>query len=79
MLFIVEERQMANKTIAYPRSLDDIPLWRQRELEEDLLWFSRYTPSKRLAYIEREWEQTARFIDRFSLERRWKRKKKSTS
>ena len=30
-------------------------------------------------YIEREWEQTARFIERFSLERRWKRKKKSSS
>ena len=70
---------MRNKTIAYPRSLGDISLERQSELEENLLWFSRYTPSKRLAYIEREWEQTARFIERFSLERRWKRKKNSTS
>ena len=70
---------MADKTIVYPRSIDDIPLWRQRELEADLLWFSGYPPTKRLAYIDREWEQTQRFIQRFSLEKRWKGKKNSTS
>lgn len=70
---------MAGKTIAYPKSIDDIPLWRQRELEADLLWFSKYPPSKRLAYIDREWEQTERFIQRFSLEKRWKGKRNSTS
>ena len=68
---------MADKTIVYPRSIDDIPLWRQRELEADLLWFSGYPPSK--LSIDREWEQTQRFIQRFSLEKRWKGKKNSTS
>jgi hypothetical protein len=79
VLFMLEDWWMAERTILYPRSLEDIPRWRQRELEADLLWFSRYSPSKRLAYIDREWEQTERFIQKFSLERRWKRQKKSTS
>ncbi len=61
---------MADETITYPRSLDDIPLWRQRELEADLVWFSRYPPSERLAYIDREWEETLRFIERFRQEKR---------
>lgn len=61
---------MAEKTIQYPRSINDIPPWRQRELEADLIWFSRYRPSERLAYIEREWEETVRFIERFRLDKR---------
>jgi hypothetical protein len=39
--------RMASKKIVYPKTLKDIPLWRQRQLEEDLLWFSRFSPSQR--------------------------------
>ncbi|MGB9627240.1 MAG: hypothetical protein ACPL6D_01150 [Thermodesulfobacteriota bacterium] len=56
---------MALKKIVYPKSLKDIPLWRRRELEEDLLWFSRFLPAERLRYIDREWEETQEFIKRF--------------
>jgi len=45
------------KRIIYPKSLKDIPLWRQRQLAQDLLWFSRFSPVERLQYIDREWEE----------------------
>ena len=35
---------MVSQKIVYPKSLKDIPLWRQRQIEEDLLWFSRFSP-----------------------------------
>jgi hypothetical protein len=56
---------MAAKEIKYPDSLKDLPLWRRRELEENILWFSGFSPSKRLAYIDREWQETQDFIQRF--------------
>ena len=59
--------QRNRKDIQYPASLRDIPRWRQRELEENLRWFSRYPPAKRLAYIDREWEETQHFIRRYRL------------
>jgi hypothetical protein len=55
------------KAIIYPRSLKDIPLWRRRQLAEDLLWFSKYSPVERLEYVDREWEQTQRFIETFGF------------
>lgn len=70
---------MADEKIPYPKSLRDIPRWRQREIEEDLRWFLRFSPSKRLEYIDREWDEARRFIDRFGFKRRWKRRKKSDS
>ncbi len=56
---------MAPLKIRYPKSLKDIPLWRQRQIEEDLLWFSRFSPAQRLECIDREWEEIQEFIKRF--------------
>jgi hypothetical protein len=56
---------MPHKKIVYPKSLRDIPLWRQRQLTQDLLWFSKYSPTERLNYIDREWEEIQTFINKF--------------
>ena len=68
--------EMTLKKITYPKELNDIPKWRQAQLKADLLWFRKYPPSMRLKYIEREWEETKKFIDRFAQGRSWKQKKK---
>ncbi len=59
----------------YPKSLKDIPLWRRRQLKEDLLWFSRFSPCERLRYIDREWEEIQDFIKKFGLKRHGTRKR----
>ena len=56
---------MAPLKIRYPKSLKDIPLWRQRQIEGDLLWFSRFSPAQRLECIDREWEEIQEFIKKF--------------
>jgi len=58
---------MVLKKIVYPKFLKDIPLWRRRQLEEHLLWLSKYSPSERLRYIDREWEDIQIFIKKFGL------------
>ncbi|MDI6764264.1 MAG: hypothetical protein QME83_14755 [Thermodesulfobacteriota bacterium] len=60
---------MASKKIVYPRTLKDIPLWRQRQLEEDLLWFSRFSPARRLKCIDREWKEIQDFIKKFGFKK----------
>jgi hypothetical protein len=57
---------MRNK-IVYPRSLKDIPRWRQRQLAEDIRWFSQYSPTQRLNHMDREWREAQEFIARFGL------------
>jgi hypothetical protein len=66
---------MAGKRIVYPKSLKDIPLWRRRQIAEDILWFSKYTPSERLDYIDREWVEVQDFIRDFSLKEYGPRKR----
>jgi hypothetical protein len=66
---------MARKKIVYPKSLKDIPVWRQRQLTQDLLWFSRFSPVQRLEYIDQEWEEIQLFINKFGLEKHGTRKK----
>jgi len=66
---------MARKKIVYPKSLKDIPVWRQRQLTQDLLWFSKFSPVQRLEYIDREWEEIQLFINKFGLEKHETRKK----
>ncbi len=56
-----------SKKIVYPKSLKDIPVWRQRHLAQDLLWFSKFTPCERIRYIDREWEEIQLFIRKFGL------------
>ena len=66
---------MASKKIVYPKALKDIPLWCQRQLKEDLLWFSRFSPSERLECIDREWKEIQDFIEKFGLKRDETRKR----
>jgi hypothetical protein len=66
---------MSLRKIVYPKSLRDIPLWRQNQLAQDLLWFSRFSPAERLRYIDREWEEIQTFIDKFGLKKRGTRKR----
>jgi hypothetical protein len=58
---------MALRKIAYPKSLKDIPSWRKREITQNLLWFSKYSPSERLCFIDQEWEEIQTFIKKFGL------------
>jgi hypothetical protein len=66
---------MTPRKIVYPKSLKDIPQWRQSQLTQDLLWFSRFSPVERLTYIDREWEEIQTFINRFGLIRHGTRKR----
>jgi len=66
---------MALKKIFYPKSLRDIPLWRQNQLAQDLLWFSRFSPVERLRYIDQEWKEIQTFINKFGLKKRGTRKR----
>jgi hypothetical protein len=67
--------EMKRKRIIYPRFLKDIPSWRQRQLGQDLLWFSRFSPVERLQYIDREWEEIQDFIKKFGLKKHATRKR----
>ncbi|MBM4307533.1 MAG: hypothetical protein FJ115_07000 [Deltaproteobacteria bacterium] len=66
---------MASKKIVYPKTLKDIPPWRQRQLEEDLRWFSKFSPVQRLEMMDREWEEIQDFIEKFGLKRNETRKR----
>lgn len=60
---------MASKKIVYPKSIKDIPLWRRRQLKEDILWFSRFSPVERLEWVDREWEEIQDFIKKFGIKK----------
>jgi hypothetical protein len=66
---------MMSKRIVYPKSLKDIPVWRQRQLAQDLLWFSKFSPCERLRYIDREWEEIQIFVNKFGLKTHEARKR----
>jgi len=66
---------MASKKIVYPRTIKDIPLWRRRQLKEDLLWFLRFSPVERLECIDREWKEIQEFIKKFGLKKHEARKR----
>ena len=68
---------MTSKKIVYPKSLKDIPLWRRRQLKEDLLWFLKFSPVERLECIDREWEEIQNFIKKFGLKKHGNGKKVS--
>jgi hypothetical protein len=65
---------MAPKKIVYPKSLKDIPSWRRREIDQDLLWFSKYPLSERLRFVDDEWEEIQTFINKFGLRKHETRK-----
>jgi hypothetical protein len=58
---------MSRKKIVYPRSLKDIPRWRQKEIARDLLWFSKYSITERFNYVDREWDDIQAFIKAFGI------------
>jgi hypothetical protein len=63
----LRKRLMASRKITYPKSLKDIPLWRRREIAQDLLWFSKYPLSERLRFVDNEWEEIQNFINKFGF------------
>ena len=66
---------MTNKKIVYPKALKEIPRWRSQQLGEDLLWFSKFSPSERLRYADREWTEIQRFIEHFGFKKHGARKR----
>jgi hypothetical protein len=66
---------MPPKKIVYPKSLKDIPPWRRRQITQNLLWFSKYSPCERLRYIDREWDEIQIFIKKFGLQKYGTRKR----
>jgi hypothetical protein len=69
------KNNMTSVKIVYPKTLKDIPLWRQRQLTHDILWFSKFSPVERLRYIDREWEEVQTFINKFGLKKNGTRKR----
>jgi hypothetical protein len=70
---IIPERTM--KAIVYPKSLKDIPPWRRRQITQDIRWFSRYSPTERLEYVDREWADIQNFIKEYGLQKHGTRKR----
>jgi hypothetical protein len=70
----LRERQMASRKITYPKSLKNIPSWRRREITQELLRFSKYSPSERLRFIDQEWEEVQTFINKFGIRKHGTRK-----
>jgi hypothetical protein len=70
----VNRTKKKTKTI-YPKSLKDIPPWRNRQLEQDLPWFLKYPPVKRLQQIDGEWEEIQAFINKFGFQNHGTRKR----
>lgn len=64
------------KAIVYPNSLKDIPPWRRRQITQDILWFTRYSPVERLDYVDREWAEIQDFIKKYGYSEKWNQKKK---
>ena len=46
-----------------------MPLWRRRQIAQDILWFSKYTATERLDHIDREWKDIQDFIREFGFQR----------
>ncbi len=67
------------KTIVYPNSLKDIPPWRRRQITADILWFTRYSPSERLEFVDREWAEIQEFIKDYSLVKHGKKTEEKMS
>jgi hypothetical protein len=53
--------------IVYPKFLKDIPPWRRRQITQDILWFSKYSPTERLEFVDREWADIQNFIKDYSF------------
>ncbi|MBN1103564.1 MAG: hypothetical protein JXL84_09155 [Deltaproteobacteria bacterium] len=60
---------MSPQKNTYPRSWNDIPLWRRREIARDMSWFLKYSPVERLDYVDREWAEIQDFIKKYGFER----------
>ena len=65
----VRLNEMAPLKIKYPKFLKDIPLWRRRQLKEDILWFSRFSPVERLEWADQEWKEIQDFIKKFGIKK----------
>jgi hypothetical protein len=69
------QERMATQKIVYPKALKDIPSWRMCELAEDLAWFSKFSPSERLRYVDREWAEIQSFIEKSGIRKHGTKKR----
>jgi hypothetical protein len=53
--------------IHYPKCVEDIPSKRQEELEKDLAHFLKFSPCRRLRYVEKEWLAYKDYIRKFGV------------
>ncbi len=58
---------MILKEIHYPKRVEDIPSERQEELEKDLAHFLKFSPCRRLRYVEKEWLAYQDYIRKFGV------------
>lgn len=72
---VLRFNRMAPLKIKYPKTLKDIPSWRQRQIEQDLRWFLRLSPAQRLECVDREWKEIQEFIRKFGLKKHETRKR----
>jgi hypothetical protein len=47
--------------------VEDIPSERQEELEKDLVHFLKFSPCRRLRYVEKEWLAYKDYIRKFGV------------
>ena len=72
---MVQNRRETMRTIVYPKSLKDIPAWRRRQIAQDIQWFTRYSPTERLDYVDREWAEIQDFIKDYGFHKHGPRKR----
>ncbi len=58
--------------IYYPKSVEEIPPERRKEIEKELIHFLRFSPCERLRYVEKEWIDFRDYINKFGVS--WNRK-----
>jgi hypothetical protein len=58
--------------IRYPKSIEEIPAERRKELEKEIAHFLKFSPCQRLRYVEREWTALQEYIKKFGVI--WSRK-----
>jgi hypothetical protein len=66
---MVQSQRETMRTIVYPKSLKDIPAWRRRQIAQDIQWFTRYSPTERLDYVDREWADIQSFIKEYGFQK----------
>jgi len=68
----LESHGLVIMEIRYPKSVEEIPPEKREEIEKELIHFLRFSPCKRLRYVEKEWIAFMDYIEKFGVS--WNRK-----